>query len=202
MRAFVGVDVGEAMREEAARVIAAISDAITTTRTPPRVIWVSPRDLHVTLRFLGEISADVCAALRQRFEAPIPMEPFEVAWCGIGAFPSPRRPRALWIGLSDGATELGRLESHVARTLDGHEHEEAGPFRPHVTLGRIKADGAGVAWPAILEHASVRGTRSAIDHVTLFQSHVTPRGSHYTELTRAWLRGPSAGEPSPAGGRA
>lgn len=202
MRVFVGVDVGEALRREAARLVASMSEALAAAPAPPRVVWVAPRDLHVTLRFLGEVSDETCADVKRRFASPIARAPFEVEWRGLGAFPSPRRPRALWIGLVAGALELGRLESEVARRLDGTGPEEARPSHPHVTLGRVKADGAGVDWPAILRDTSMRGVRSAVDHVTLYRSEGSPRGSHYTELARAWLREPAAGEPSPDGGGA
>lgn len=197
---FVGVDVGEAMRREASRVVATIGAALTAAATPPRVVWVSPGDLHVTLRFIGEVDAEAAAALTRRFEAPIPMARFDVEWRGLGAFPSPRRPRALWMGLAAGADNLGRLESEVARLLDGQVADEPRPFRPHVTLGRVKTDGAGVDWPGILNDTMVRGARSIVDHVTLYQSHGSPRGSHYTELARAWLGEPTAGERSANGG--
>jgi len=190
VRVFVGIDVGEAVRQEAARAVAQVAAAMNRARTPPRVVWVAPADLHVTLRFLGEVAADRCAGLVARFRDPFPQPPFEVEWRGLGAFPSPRHPRALWLGAVGGGAALGQLESSVTERVDGFDRQESRPLHPHVTIGRVKTDGAGVDWPAILLEADVRGVRTAVTRVVLYQSHGTPRGAHYTELASAPLHAP------------
>ncbi len=203
-RVFVAVDVGDAVRAEAARVIQAISGRIEAVKTPPKVIWVKPQALHVTIRFIGEIDEAALPGLCQRLSGPIAMPPFEVEWRGLGAFPSPRHPRALWLGIVSGGAALGALEAAVSRRLAGTIDPEVKPLLPHLTLGRIKMAGAGMDWPKVLQSVEVRGARSPVDRVTLYRSHLSQRpfgqlraapstvegrGPHYTELVSAPLIG-------------
>jgi len=178
-RVFVAIDVGDAVRAEAARVIQVITNKIDAVKMPPKITWVKPAALHVTLRFIGEVDE---AAL-----PPFDLAPFEVEWRGIGAFPSPRHPRALWLGVVAGGSPLGALEAEVSRRLAGTIDPESRPLLPHLTLGRIKMAGAGVDWPKVLQSVEVRGARSVVDRVTLYRSHLTQRGPHYTGLVSAPL---------------
>ena len=70
MRAFVAVDIGDAVRVEVARVRAAIQSQLEVVEHPPRVLWVAPASLHVTLRFLGEVPDSEIPHLRDAFADP------------------------------------------------------------------------------------------------------------------------------------
>jgi 2'-5' RNA ligase len=202
MRVFVAVDVGEAVRAEAGRVIRALTSKLEAARTPPKITWVAPAALHVTVRFIGEVDDAAVPALSERLAPPIPMPPFEVEWRGLGVFPSARHPRALWLGVVSGGAALGALEAEVSRRLAGTVDSEARPLLPHLTLGRVKMAGAGVDWPKILQAVEVRGARSVVDRVTLYRSDLSQRpfdrlraapgtvegrGPHYTGLVSAPL---------------
>jgi 2'-5' RNA ligase len=191
MRLFVAVDVGDEVRAEVSRVTAEIGAAIGTGDTAPRVAWVAPKALHLTLRFLGEIGDDEAGWLRDALAPPISQAPFAIEWRGLGAFPGPRHPRVLWIGLVTGAEALGSLEAEVSRRIDRVSAgvEEAQPFRPHLTIGRVKTPGKGVDWPEILKATDVRGVRSLVDRITLYRSQLSPRGPNYTALIQAPLVG-------------
>ena len=186
-RVFVAIDVGDAVRAEAARVIQVITNKIDAVKTPPKITWVKPAALHVTLRFIGEVDEAALPALCQQLAPPFAMAPFEVEWRGVGAFPSSRHPRALWLGVVAGGSPLGALEAEVSRRLVGTIDPESRPLLPHLTLGRIKMAGAGVDWPKVLQSVEVRGARSVVDRVTLYRSHLTQRGPHYTGLVSAPL---------------
>jgi len=202
MRLFVAVDVGDAVRAEAARVIQVISDKIEAVKTPPKITWVKPASLHVILRFIGEVDEAEVPALCERLAPPIPVAPFDVEWRGLGAFPSDRHPRALWLGVIAGGAQLGKLEAEVTRRWVGTVDPEARPLLPHLTLGRIKMAGTGVDWPKVLRAVEVRGARSHVDRVTLYRSQLSQpfgrlgvvpigaegqRGPHYTGLVSAPL---------------
>jgi 2'-5' RNA ligase len=106
-----------------------------------KIRWVNPRNLHLTLRFLGEISRSqvetVCLAVRS---AAARMDAFPIHLSGTGCFPSPSRPRAFWIGVAD-ASNLIRLSETVEEELfSAGFPREARPFSPHLTLGRVRAD--------------------------------------------------------------
>lgn len=187
MRVFVAIDIGDAVRAEVARVRATIQAQLEAVENPPRVAWVAPASLHLTLRFLGEVAEARVPALRQALADPFDMAPFEVEWRGLGAFPLPRRPKALWMGVVSGAMSLGQLEAQVSKRIDGKIDPDPHPFRPHLTIGRVKLPGAGIDWTKMLEKVDVRGVTSLVDHVTLYQSKLSAKGPQYTGLVKAPL---------------
>jgi 2'-5' RNA ligase len=194
MRLFVAVGVGDEVRSAAARVRGAVEARIQQSGgTPPRLLWVAPRALHLTLRFLGEQPDDRVPTIVGALSEPFACPPFTVTWHGLGAFPSPRHPRAIWLGVRTGAAELGRLEVEVARRLGGLAPGEAGaetrPFHPHLTLARVKTDARTVHWPAVLEAATVSDVTSHVGRVSLIRSRGLPGGVGYEEIGRGRLGG-------------
>jgi 2'-5' RNA ligase len=173
---------------------AAIDESFQKSKAePPRLVWVSPRGLHVTLRFLGEQPDEKVPGLVEAVQEPYPFPPFSIEWHGVGAFPSPRRPRAIWIGVRSGARELGLLEMEVARRfgglLAGEEPGAAQPFHPHLTLARVKTESRHVDWPRLLEAAPVGNASSHVGHVALYRSRGLPGGDGYEEIGRGRLVG-------------
>jgi RNA 2',3'-cyclic 3'-phosphodiesterase len=185
-RLFIAIDVGDAVRAEVTRVVAQLGAKLEAVKTPPKVTWVKPAALHVTLRFLGETGDAEAERVRAALTPPIAMPPFDVEWRGVGAFPSPRHPRALWMGVVRGAAQLGAVEAEIAQRL-GTVDLEARPFLPHLTIGRIKMTGQGVDWPKVLKAVEVRGVISRVERVTLYRSE-SQRGPHYTGLISAALQ--------------
>ncbi len=200
MRLFLAVDVGDAVRDEAARLASLINETLATAKIPPRVTWVLRGAVHLTLCFLGEVAEGDVPDLQGRLADPIDVAPFDVEWHGLGAFPSPRHPRTLWVGVSRGAHELGRLESTLSRRL-GRVDLEAQPFRPHLTLGRVRRPGNGVNWEDIFRDVAVRSVRTRVARVTLYRSTLSPRGPNYTEMAHAALHSTGDRAPSAEGDR-
>jgi 2'-5' RNA ligase len=189
MRVFVAVDVGDAVRREVARVISALTVKLEAAKTPPKVVWVKPAALHVTVRFIGEVDAPEVERLTALLAPPIAVAPFELAWRGIGTFPSAKHPRALWLGVTHGAAPLAQVEAEVSRRLAGDKAVELDDraFLPHLTLGRVKMAGAGVDWPKILQAVEVKHVTSIVERVTLYRSQLSHQGPHYTGLVSAQL---------------
>ena len=187
---FVAVDVGDAMRREAARVVSALQMKLEAVKTPPKVVWVKPAALHVTIRFLGEVMPAEVERITPLLAPPIPLAPFDVQWRGIGTFPNNRHPRALWLGVIRGAAQLAAIEAEISKRLAGAAVAlDDRVLLPHLTLGRVKMAGAGVDWPKVLQSAEVKHATSFIDRVTLYQSTLSQYGPHYTELVSAPLVG-------------
>lgn len=194
MRLFVAVDIGDQVRAAAAQARARIDAGLQRLRTePPRLVWVSPPGLHLTLRFLGEQPDARVPALLTAVQVPIPLPPFTLTWHGLGAFPSVQRPRAIWMGVRDGARALGELEREVSRRigglLPGEEGTHARPFHPHLTLARVKTDSRLVNWPAVLADAAVADVPSPVTCVTLYRSRGLPGGAGYEALGHGPLIG-------------
>ena len=102
MRLFVAVDLDDAARAS----IAAQQDRLRRTAGGSAIRWVRPEHLHMTLVFLGEVAEQRANAVIEAYAAPAIMQPFDLAFSGIGAFPPRGAPRALWIGVSRGESEL------------------------------------------------------------------------------------------------
>jgi RNA 2',3'-cyclic 3'-phosphodiesterase len=189
MRVFVAVDVGDEVRREVTRVIASLTGKLEAVKKPPKITWVKPAALHVTIRFIGDIEQPEVERLQELLKPSIAIEPFELEWRGIGTFPSPRHPRALWLGVVRGAAALAEVEAEVSKRMSGASAVELGDraFLPHLTIGRVKMAGEGIDWPKILKSVEVINVTSIVDRVTLYRSELSQQGPHYTELVSAPL---------------
>ena len=154
---------------------------------------MSPDNLHITLRFLGEVDDTRVAELGGVLdEAAAGLPRFGLGIRGLGAFPTLTRPRVIWAGVGEGAGALrtlaGRLESALARV--GVPPEDR-PFSGHVTLGRIREPQRDPGLAAMLASGAARhfGTLS-VERVCLMRSDLSPRGARYTLVTAAALEAP------------
>ena len=188
---FVAVDVGDAVRREAARVVSALALKLEAAKTPPKVVWVKPAALHVTIRFLGEVEADDVERLQPLLAPPIAVAPFEVAVARhrhVSQQPASARAVA-WRDQRRGAAGASRSRDLAARRRRSAVELDDRALLPHLTLGRVKMAGAGVDWPKILQACEVRNATSRVDSVSLYQSELSQHGPHYTELVSAPLIG-------------
>src|SRR5262249_34021672 len=140
---------------------------------PPelRIAWVPAANLHVTLKFLGWTREEALEAIRDRVAKEASnFAPFEVRAKGLGAFPTATSPRVVWVGLDDGGGVLARLASGCEQWMSdlGFIKEER-PFRPHVTIGRVK-EGRGSLADLIAKYADRDCGTSQIREVVLYQS--------------------------------
>jgi 2'-5' RNA ligase len=191
VRVFVAIDIGDAVRREAARVIAALTGKLEAVKKPPKITWVKPAAMHVTIKFIGEVEPAKVDELVSLLSPPIPVKPFDVQWRGIGTFPSSKHPRALWLGVISGAGPLAEIEAEVSRRIAGPlavEIEDR-PLLPHLTLGRVKMAGEGVDWPKILQACEVKHAVTRVDRVVLYESKLSHQGPNYTELVGTRLVG-------------
>lgn len=156
------------------------------------VRWIPRRNIHLTLKFLGDTATSSLDGIRASIEAAvIRFEPFEVTVGGLGAFPSNRAPRVLWLGLAapHALASLHR-EVDLATVRLGYTSEERG-FSPHLTIGRVRPNIAATDVRRIrdeLERTKIGeiGTWK-VDAVHLFRSELRSSGSVYTKLFSAAL---------------
>lgn len=180
MRLFVAVETPETVRRALSKWIGPLQKAFPSAR------WVRAENLHVTLKFIGDVSAESLDALRSALDTVRHASPIEINFRGAGFFPEERRPRVLWAGIEAGA-ELAQLARAIDEALEpAGIARETREFRPHLTVARFpeKSDNAGVA--------RVRGTLAAADspdfgsaRVTdfhLYRSVLKPSGAEYTRL--------------------
>jgi 2'-5' RNA ligase len=150
--------------------------------------WVDPSLLHVTLAFLGEQPAEKLDVLQRVGNAAARATAPGVLKLGqAGSFGPRSAPRVLWVGLDGDIGLLSALQSNLTTRLGeaGFSLEDR-PFRPHVTLARRRDNarsGPPPGWPA-----QPAQTPFAMDHLTLFQSRLSPRGPTYVPLATFPLR--------------
>jgi RNA 2',3'-cyclic 3'-phosphodiesterase len=152
------------------------------------VAWVAAGNLHVTLKFLGQVDETRVPGLADALRATLAGErAFDVAVRGLGAFPSPTRPRVLWAGLEDGTGALHAVARRVDACCGGLGFPpETREFAAHVTLGRVREPRRQPALADALARAADFG-RVRVERVSLMRSELSPRGARYSELAAAPL---------------
>jgi 2'-5' RNA ligase len=156
------------------------------------VRWVRLDGLHLTLRFLGPTLDDRIDAARSAVRvAAAASAPIDVAIGGAGTFPSPVRPRALWLGLVEGSKALADLAADVdAALVDAGWPPETRPFRAHLTLARADGVPAGARIGAhLVEAAAALRIEARIDRIGLFESLTGGGPARYEPLEMANLEG-------------
>lgn len=179
-RLFIAIFPPKLVQEAAARVM----DALRTRRDD--VAWVQRKNLHYTLRFLGEQpdSAARAAADAMR-EAAAAHAPFQAKLDRAGAFPDAARARVLWLGMREGAAKLKALSATLDQALLARGFERADrPFAPHLTVGRTRVPGD---WLTRLAAAPDCDAGFRVDELLLVQSTLAPGGSRYDVRERAAL---------------
>lgn len=137
--------------------------------------WIKPENVHLTLKFLGDVREEALENLRAVVgEACAGHSSFDVGLAGLGAFPSARRARILWVGVDEGSEALISLAADVDGALAplGFERENR-PYTPHLTLGRVRDR------PAALDLPDPRKLGFQVRHVELVKSTLTERGAIY-----------------------
>ena len=190
MRLFVAVNLPAEVRDAvaaAARPLVAVA---------PALAWVSPERLHLTVKFLGECAEEAVPALGAALDGvAFRHREFGLDLKDVGAFPNFRRPRVVWIGVEH-AARLELLQHDVERACEGLGHEVEGrPFRPHLTLARVRAP-----LPPASAQALARAARAVRFHhevsvtsIDLMRSTSGAGGSRYDRLHAAPLRAPAEG---------
>ena len=157
-----------------------------------KLSWVRPRNIHLTIKFLGEVSEagipDVVTALRSTSRVASPMD---LTAQGLGVFPGLRKPRVLWFGLGGQVDLLAQVHSRLENELAAKGFaKEPRPFRAHLTLARIKNE---VDARNLLEIIQDVGGYDPVDFRltdwVLFKSDLRPQGAVYTPLERVALGG-------------
>jgi RNA 2',3'-cyclic 3'-phosphodiesterase len=179
VRCFIALEVPAEVRAAIARAQQALRAA--APRADMR--WADPATIHLTLKFLGAVPAERVAAVSAAIAATVATSPpFDLAVGGLGAFPSPARPRVVWAGISAGGPPLAALAAAVDAAMAPLGFaREARPFRGHLTLGRVRspADVRPLAHAVDAAGALAFGAWTARE-IVLFESRFQPtRALHH-----------------------
>ena len=189
IRSFIAIDLPEATRHG----LAAVQEQLKQSGAGVR--WVKPDSIHLTLKFLGNIHPaqveDIALAVAQevRDEPPITL-----GAAGLGAFPSRRKPRVIWIGMEGEVQRLTRIQARVENALEplGFVREKR-PFQPHLTIGRVKDRRRLQALIDAMATLDMEPFNSFdADEIILYKSDLRPTGAIYTKLHRMPLAAPAS----------
>jgi len=157
-----------------------------------KVRWTPPEDIHLTLKFLGETDDDMVFQIRSKLREVAKQHPMvEAETVGTGAFPNAKIPRIIWVGTGKGADAIVTLQQDIETALEklGIQKDDR-PFKPHVTIGRIKTQKQRVNLESIiLPHADKQYGVSLAKDFALYRSVLHPRGAIYQVIERFPLMG-------------
>ncbi len=182
MRVFCAVELPAEVRQRAAEHAARLRERFKEVRAS----WPRAENLHLTLKFLGEIEENRVALLRgAAARAAEESQPFELTVEGAGAFPPRGAPRVLWLGVEDGTGGLARLHSRLEAecAAAGFEREER-PFHPHLTLARLRAPQGARPLAQFHQETGFPAAQFPVTELVVMLSELGPGGSRYTPLSR------------------
>lgn len=178
IRAFVALDLPAPTRQRLAELGAALRPRV------PDLRWVDPRNVHLTLRFLGDASPRALRVVEERLRAAgAACPPLEAPVRGLGVFPDRGSPRVLWLGVDLPAPALDLQRSCERAAVEAGFPREDRPFRSHLTLGRWREGGGRPDLP------EVDLGLARLETLALFRSDLHPRGPTYTPLLTVRLGG-------------
>ncbi len=177
MRAFIAIDLPDSLREALSRQQSAFRSV------SPEARWTRPEGIHLTLKFLGQISGAQVAEVTKALAAIPPLDKFEIELKGYGFFPDARRPRVFWVG-GEAPPALGELAHRVEDAMSslGFPRENRA-FAPHLTLARFSESHPQTALMAAIEKQSHQSLgRFETSEFFLFESRLSSQGASYRKI--------------------
>jgi len=184
MRLFIAVEISDKIKK---KIVELINELETVDGS---VKWVARENLHITLKFLGWVEEkDLDKLIEMTSKAVENFHPFNVNYAGLGTFPEGKAPRVVWVGMGEGAEEMGKLAEALEDKLSraGFRSEPRG-FKPHLTVGRIKekkgVDNLKTNLAAIKEP---KFGETEVESLFIMKSTLTSKGSIYEKIKEVKL---------------
>ncbi len=184
LRLFLAVDMDESLKQYVGSLVEPLRKAGADVK------WVQADNLHVTLKFLGDVEeerVDIVADTARRSVGAY--EPFDIGLGEVGTFPPAGRPRVIWIGIEDSGGQLARMSRSLEEAFAelGFPAEER-PFKGHLTLGRVRSPkGVERLQPLLARATTPAAKRMSVDKIMLFKSVLTSAGPIYSVLEKVYL---------------
>lgn len=147
--------------------------------------WVKRGNIHLTLRFLGDVAPNQISTIKNAIEkVAIRRSPFSMKIGGIGAFPNLTRPRIIWAGVKTGANEVVAISKDIDSGLSQHGFgRDEKPFRPHLTLARVKRRiNLKPLVDVFQQYDTINGATLIVDQIRVVRSELRQSGAIYTPL--------------------
>ena len=185
IRAFIAIALPATVQQS----LGTLAKELQATRAA--VSWVKPQNIHLTLKFLGDVTPEQISAIEAALtQAVAGTAPLRLQPAGCGAFPTLKQMRVVWVGLQGDLAPLKSLQQAVETALIplGFEPEKR-PFRAHLTLGRVKGrQGARALQDALLARQSFTAEAFDVAEVVLYRSELRPEGAKYTRIFEKQLK--------------
>ncbi|MFQ5602174.1 MAG: RNA 2',3'-cyclic phosphodiesterase [bacterium] len=182
IRTFIAIEISEDVRKR----IAEVQEDLK--KSGERISWTRPENVHLTLKFLGEVEekvilniADVLTTLGQEWRA------FSFKVAGLGVFPNVNRPRVIWAGIENVHEEFAKLVSRLEEGMSqlGFKKEPRS-FTPHLTIGRVKSVVNKTFVDKIIKY-QFEGGETHAQEIVVMRSDLLPSGALYTPLRKIKL---------------
>lgn len=186
MRLFVAIELDEQARDLLADYQRRLSDLDRAVR------WVRPEQIHLTLKFLGEVPDAQVLQVAKALDTLAEHAAFDFEMEGVGYFGSRHSPRVIWAGVHMPNPALTALQKGCEEVLSPLGYPPEGrAYSPHLTLGRVKDFSAGRRIVEAVEQLKAQAREplaQAAGEITLFQSILHPQGSQYVAAHKVMLR--------------
>ena len=184
-RIFIALDISDATRAACAAHI----EVLRRQFPEVRVGWEKEQKLHITLKFIGNVSERLLDDLRAAI-ASVSGSAFAMRLSPAGVFPSPKRPRVLWIGIDDDTKAVHKLHAGVERACSELGIEpEAKQFHPHITIGRVREPERAKNLADVHMQTNIEPVEFEVSEIVIYESVLKPTGSEYSALSRVKLLG-------------
>jgi 2'-5' RNA ligase len=193
IRTFIAIE----LSTEARATLAGLQDRLKSVVPPKSVRWTAPENIHLTLHFLGNMSATEVAKVTVLLQNELgAYRPFTLRLEGLGCFPNTRQPRIVWVGVLGETEPLVALQRELGRRLSMIDYvPDSRPYAPHLTIGRVTKGLRARELSRLgelLEQEQARAGQLAglpVTEISLMRSDLKPTGPVYTRVGRGKLRG-------------
>ena len=186
MRTFIAIE----LPQKIIGTLSALQNQLKNTQAD--VKWVAPENIHLTLKFLGEVDEKKIEKIIQALEETAKdSQPFSIRLCALGAFPKINFPRVIWVGIDAGDEKTKNIAFVLEEKLQklGIPKEKR-PFSSHITIGRVRS---GINREKLVKELDILQGKGLLQEnleflatkITLFKSTLTPKGPIYEILKEA-----------------
>jgi len=176
-RLFVAIDLPERIKD----------DITSTYMAIPGTRWIEEAQLHITLRFIGEVDNTITEKIAYSLKSAL-IPPFNLTLKGVGHFPPRKIPRILWAGIADN-TDLIRLQNKIERSVTSTGIEpDTRKFHPHITIARLNAAPPEKVALFLSAHSLFATEPFEVSQYHLYSSHLKKEGAHHEILQTYMLQ--------------
>jgi RNA 2',3'-cyclic 3'-phosphodiesterase len=184
VRIFIAVEISPGAKAK----LTSLEEALKKTNAD--VKWVKPDNIHITLKFLGDVPGEDIEKINKAVQVAVAgLKSFKISFCQVGGFPSLKNPRVIWVGVEEGREELSKISQVIDREITrlGFSPEER-VFIPHLTIGRVRTHkNIKELAQTIEKYKSDDFGQGLMNKVLVMESKLSPAGPTYSVVKEVRL---------------